>query len=124
MDMNKKIKKLWIKALRSGEFKQGKGYLEKDGSHCALGVLSVLALLEGQCTYNTDGPIGRFDNKRFGLSLTVMKWARIAQDKERFLKPDEDRVIVNYKKKPTTLADLNDRGLTFKEIALIIQRNL
>lgn len=122
--MDKKVKKLWIKALRSGEFKQGKGYLEKDESYCALGVLSVLALLEGQCTYNADGAIGRFDNKRFGLSFTVMKWAGIAQDQERFLKPEEDRVIVNYKNKPTTLADLNDRGLTFKEIALIIQKNL
>lgn len=58
--MNQEIKKLWVKALRSNEFKQGRGYLEKDNKYCALGVLSILALLDGQCTHEKRGSIGHW----------------------------------------------------------------
>ena len=61
--MIKKTKEMWIRALKSGEFKQGKGYLERDGKYCALGVLSLLSLIEGQCTYNQIDGVGKFDNK-------------------------------------------------------------
>ena len=39
--MNKEIKKLWLEALRSGEYKQGQGQLHniKEGTFCCLGVL-------------------------------------------------------------------------------------
>lgn len=37
--MNKKIKKLWLKALRSGEYKQGKLALRIKNKYCCLGVL-------------------------------------------------------------------------------------
>ena len=47
--MKKNIMKRWVSALRSGEFKQGKGALEAKGKHCCLGVLCELALVEGVC---------------------------------------------------------------------------
>ena len=118
--MDKNIKKLWIKALRSGEFKQCKNYLSKDGKYCALGVLSVLALMEGVCTYNEEGGMGRFDNRRFRLSYNVMKWAAIAQEEERFLDPKELGVLIKIKNKETSILELNDTGKSFKEIARII----
>lgn len=34
----KRNRKKWIQALRSGKFKQGMNYLEKNGKHCCLGV--------------------------------------------------------------------------------------
>ena len=38
--MNPKIKKLWLKALRSGDYKQGRGYLRRgNDTFCCLGVL-------------------------------------------------------------------------------------
>jgi hypothetical protein len=37
--MDKKLKAKWVKALRSGEYKQGGGYLFSDGKYCCLGVL-------------------------------------------------------------------------------------
>jgi hypothetical protein len=43
--MNKRVKRLWIKALRSGKYKQGAGFLRQsaDGgngyAYCCLGVL-------------------------------------------------------------------------------------
>lgn len=38
--MNPQIKERWLKALRSGEYKQGKGQLKCGDEFCCLGVLS------------------------------------------------------------------------------------
>ena len=114
--MDKKVKESWIKALKSGEFKQGKGYLERDGKYCALGILSLLSLVEGPCTYNQIDGHGRFDNKRFTLSYNTLTWA--GMDLEDF------KVDVIYEGESTTIADLNDRGLSFKELARIINLKL
>jgi len=122
--MDKRVKKLWIIALRSGEFKQCKGHLENDGSYCALGVLSVLALLEGICTYNVDGKNGKFDNRQFRLSYNIMKWAGIAQDDEKYLISDEQKILLIINKRRTSIVDLNDEGKTFIQLANIIERHL
>ena len=34
----KELRKLWVAALRSGKFKQGKGHLHKGDEFCCLGV--------------------------------------------------------------------------------------
>ena len=114
--MDKKIKETWIKALNSGEFKQGTEFLEKDGKYCALGILSLLSLVEGQCTYNEIDGLGRFDNKRFTLTYNTLTWA--GMDLEDF------KVDVICEGESTSIADLNDRGLSFKELARIINLKL
>lgn len=119
--MDQRVKELWIKALVSGEFKQCRGYLSKNDKYCALGVLSVLALLEGVCTYNELAGNGLFDNRKFTLSYNVMRWADIAQEDDRFLDPREHEVKVNFNKRKTTILNLNDEGKTFREIAQIIR---
>lgn len=44
----KEVRQLWVKALRSGEYKQGKECLKTvDGKYCCLGVLTDLALKNG-----------------------------------------------------------------------------
>lgn len=40
--MNPRIKKLWLKALRSGKYKQGQGQLKCGDKFCCLGVLCDL----------------------------------------------------------------------------------
>jgi hypothetical protein len=49
--MNKRIKKLWIKALRSGKYRQGYRQLKRgrgnDAAFCCLGVLCEVAKQEG-----------------------------------------------------------------------------
>jgi hypothetical protein len=40
--MNEQIRRRWIKALRSGKYKQGRRYFEKDNRYCCLGVLSLI----------------------------------------------------------------------------------
>lgn len=46
--MNKEIKTLWVKALRSGKYKQGRGALRNTNNEfCCLGVLCDVARKEG-----------------------------------------------------------------------------
>lgn len=45
--MNQRNLQLWLDALRSGEYEQGKGYLNKDGKLCCLGVLCEVAIADG-----------------------------------------------------------------------------
>lgn len=46
--MNKEIKALWIEALESGQYQQGRGMLRNEkGEYCCLGVLCELAVQEG-----------------------------------------------------------------------------
>lgn len=49
--MNPEVKKLWLEALRSGEYKQCKGWLhsrnERGDTYCCLGVLCALAVKHG-----------------------------------------------------------------------------
>ena len=47
--MDKTLKKKWLEALRSGEYKKGRRFLRKDGAYCCLGVLSDLMDPEGWC---------------------------------------------------------------------------
>jgi len=45
--MNKNIKKQWLKALRSGKYRQTRGKLKsQDGSMCCLGVLCDIQKVE------------------------------------------------------------------------------
>jgi len=45
--MNKEVVKKWVDALESGEYTQGKEYLNYHQRFCCLGVLCELALKEG-----------------------------------------------------------------------------
>lgn len=49
--MDAALKAKWTAALRSGEFKQGKGQLKNGDAYCCLGVLCVVAALD----INADG---------------------------------------------------------------------
>ena len=112
--MNPIIKDMGVKALKSGEFKQGTEFLERDGKYCALGILSLLSLVEGQCTYNQIDGLGRFDNKRFTLSYNTLTWAGMGLE--------DFKAEVIYERELTSIGDLNDRGVSFKELARIIDR--
>lgn len=56
--MDKKLKAKWVKALRSGEIKQGRGALRsEDGSMCCIGVLGQLCGLTDQFLLENSGAI-------------------------------------------------------------------
>lgn len=42
--MKPEVKEEWVKALRSGEYEQGEGFLCKNGRFCCLGVLIDVAV--------------------------------------------------------------------------------
>lgn len=92
------IKEKWVKALRDGEIKQGRGkLLSPDGAMCCLG---VLALVQGKddewLTYNAD--------KVYNFNTRPKVWP-------------EDHVA-------RKLADFNDDGQSFAEIADYIEGHL
>lgn len=85
-------KKRWLKALRSGEYKQGVGYLKNGDEFCCLGVLCDLAGVrwkDGSCKFGNGGLNPR-GTEFFGLTEA---------DQTHFI-------------------DMNDgRGRSFKQIA-------
>jgi len=118
--MKREIKDLVVKALKSGEFKQGKGRLDDGHRYCVLGVIASLALCEGICTYDKGG---KYDGRKESLSFNTMKWAGIAQFDEQYLEPGAGFVKFTLNGKETTLAALNDSGKSFVELAAIIEKN-
>jgi hypothetical protein len=102
--MNPEVKKLWVDALRSGEYKQCTGILAKeDGSRCVLGVLLAVAAKNNvPCNFSQteDGYL---------IPQSVADWAGL------------DFKDVCY---PGTFADMNDRAyLSFPKLADWIEAN-
>ena len=132
--MRKEVMVKWVKALRSGKFKQGQGTLKqfnKKGQeqHCCLGVLCELyndtmkkskkkTLSEETIYIDADFSHGysRFGGKRDDLPKEVMKWSGIGNSMGSF-------TIDNPIHDQYNLADLNDTGRKFKTIADIIEKN-
>jgi len=125
--MNEQVKDIWVKALRSSDYTQGRLFLHlaetkhTPESFCCLGVLCDLSLKNSSLpiirTANEEEGIVRYDRASEGLPLSVMSWAEI-----KFTNPDV--VVVNdFKDKTTSLAELNDGGASFLEIADIIEKN-
>ncbi|NBP02395.1 MAG: hypothetical protein EBU90_20210 [Proteobacteria bacterium] len=129
--MRKIIAKKWVKALRSGKYKQGKGYLKQFTSkneprHCCLGVLCELydqqmkknhkkTLYTEEMEDKSSGTsFVRFDLVDGGLPRAVREWANMINPLGEFIKNDR----VQY------LADLNDDGKKFSTIADIIEKNV
>lgn len=130
--MRKEVMKKWVKALRSGKFKQGTGTLKQynskgEAQHCCLGVLCELYNSEMKKSKKKTIPEKIYDNdmdfsfgySRFGgskedLPREVMKWSGIENSLGQFNLSDN-----HYE----TLADLNDLGRKFKTISDIIEKN-
>lgn len=120
--MNPEIKDKWVKALKSGEYKQGLGVLKFEDRFCCLGVLCDLYIKEHkEAKFNKRGV---FINNKVALTNThlpssVMKWADIE---------DENVTLNNEYRikdvKSDTLIQINDRGASFEEIANIIKIEL
>ena len=124
--MNPRVKDMWLTALRSGEYKQGKHQLRTDNKFCCLGVLCDLYAK----TMNTMDWVeerrenenrelmysfaGSGDVDSYVLPATVANWAEL---------PDSNpRIQVSWGK--TNLADENDGGADFTHIATLIEEQL
>lgn len=103
--MNRKLKLKWIKALRSGRYKQATSSLRQEGAYCCLGVLANVA----GCRWLADEPI--LKGKAVGLR----------SDEGAYLSPVQFDISSRTQKK---LAEFNDDGKTFDEIADYIEKRI
>jgi len=112
--MNKRVKKLWIEALKSGEYVQGMGALRQGKDFCCLGVLCDLHALELRQSWS----YGVYFGSDTTLPQEVTGWAELGSD---------DPVIgtKGTAKRLTTLNDSYGKSAkTFEQIANLIQRYL
>lgn len=121
--MKTEIKKLWVKALRSGEYEQGKGALVQAGNKrdyfCCLGVLTDLYIERHVCDgwheqKQIDGSRFLFGGEGYFIPARVRRWAGIA----------DRNPLVRAKDGLRSLTSCNDTGKSFDEIADAIEKSL
>lgn len=122
--MNQGVKKLWVKALRSGKYKQTVRRLRRDRKGnvrmCCLGVLcEVFRKTEkrGQWVHGRNGWAFMVDGSR-ATTITheaVVEWAAL---------PDDNPILGENAAISYTAAQLNDHGKDFAFIADRIERYL
>lgn len=126
--MRERVKKLWLEALRSGKYEQGRLALRTvDNRFCCLGVLCDVYQkemkrqkkkqlnMELSCAAPIPTQVYMYDNEECTLPKIVMKWSGVKGHLGN----------VRYMEENTNLADLNDdRAMTFKQIADVIEKNL
>ena len=103
----KERRKIWVEALRSGKYEQGRATLFADGKFCCLGVACDLFAEE------------------FGLHVSENRGRRSYNGRSAYL-PDPlcdalGLADIGGEYIGHSLTDLNDRGATFAEIADIIE---
>ena len=125
--MKKNIAEIWVKALRSGKFKQGRNalkYKTKDSTrHCCLGVLCELYQKKHKRKLPTSTSTDRFNMEiprgaKFttfadcGIDLPekVMKWAGMKSE------------VGFVRSTGECLASMNDERMRFNKIAEVIEK--
>lgn len=104
--MNVQVQAKWVAALRSGEYTQTNAGCLRDGdSHCCLGVLTALAVADG-VDVAADWPDREF------LPKAVVVWSGLNEE-DPFA--SDDRASLD------TLAERNDGGTSFAELADLIE---
>jgi hypothetical protein len=123
--MDSDIKTKWITALRNGDYTQGTKALKTDDSFCCLGVLCDIYKKETNLgTWDTNtrsmsdtflckDKDGNVEEEAHGiLPMQVRLWARLNDCNPKI--GNNDRL----------LAELNDEGNSFDQIADLIENNL
>lgn len=115
--MRQDIKKLWVEALRSGQYEQGSGALSCDGQYCCLGVLCEIAVEQGLELEVSTNDKGQkiFNADSAYLPTEVQEWAQLYGHNPEVL-------VEDYKEEK--LANLNDGGFSFHQIADVIEWGL
>jgi hypothetical protein len=110
---NPDLKTRWLAALRSGEYKQTKEYLRTPDGFCCLGVLCDL--------YDPtvwDSVRDADDDHNYNYNFTS-----IGRSSFETLPPSEIAELVDLTEDDcNALAGLNDEGMSFKQIADIIEK--
>jgi hypothetical protein len=134
MRMRRTVRNAWIEALRSGDYEQVEGALAKavhdQGEnvrfgYCCLGVLCELAIKQGHelTTEMRDSGFRAYGGQDSFPPVSVAEWLGDAEASwmVRVVAADEDyEEEFDY----LNLADENDRGAVFSQIADMIENDL
>ena len=122
--LNPEIKNEWIIALRSGDYKQGKSVLQSEhGTFCCLGVICDILQKKGVVQMTPDA----LNRKSYKLKIEVIGDDAILSDGiAQYLGIDSDPIVhyFDMKWELSGLAALNDTGVSFAEIATLIEEQL
>ncbi len=110
--MKKSIMEKWVAALRSGDYYQGSHQLRNEmNEFCCLGVLCNLHAMEhpwsAATQTNPTEYLGRYDTPNY----KVLEWAGM-----------DSRNELGEFKNGLCLTEMNDEGMTFNEIADVIEK--
>lgn len=127
--MNEIIKARWIADLRSGNHLQGTGFLRQttiEGKtlYCCLGRLCEIVKEEMNLDWDENG---YFDGDAKALSHSVKKYCGLELCNPAIPVLPGDNFhpdMIEDESNTTTLAQLNDNGYTFEQIAQIIEERL
>lgn len=116
-------RKLWVNALRSGEYKQCKRVLSNKTEYCCLGVLCEVAIKNGLEVKKVIGDHEiEYDEEHGSLPQSVAEWAGL-KSRTGGLKKDAE-YCETIGRNMDSLANLNDYGnRNFEQIADIIEEN-
>ena len=135
--MNQEIKKLWLEALRSGEYKQVKGTLRRmendEPSHCCLGVLCEI-VVKNNTAYYIQRAAEQALKCEIVLPNTISDYCGLNESNpsikyvHRHTEDDRlkqlDVVEGEHIMRIESLGALNDNNFTFDQIADLIERFL
>lgn len=122
-------RKQWIEALRSGRFSQTREKLRDENGYCCLGVVCELAGIEAE-----DGAYYYvYEDEYLTLPQAGREWLGVRSPNPCLDIPEEVRSLGvqghhpdseeadAYVEWPTDVAALNDQGLTFNQLADLIE---
>ena len=131
MKLKKSVKKDWVKALRSGDYKQGKAFLHRDGKFCCLGVLCELAASNIEVNImkrnlHKNDAVTMYDCNPSIPPLSVLGWALSGLKKDKNKENGEitNKLKVYIDGDYATLVTHNDVGKSFMKIADAIDTQL
>jgi hypothetical protein len=111
--VNKKVKSLWVSALRSGKYKRCTAQLKKDDGFCCLGVLCDLHARRFKNTWDGE----QYLSEDSELPEDVIEWAGLSAADPQ-LNPSRE---VDF----STATHYNDKArYSFNKIADLIEKNL
>ncbi|MDG4783272.1 FAD-dependent oxidoreductase [Micromonospora sp. WMMD961] len=121
--MNEEVKAVWLTELRSGEREQGKDGLRRGDAFCCLGVLCDIAVKNGviaepeRVGYLSSQAVDyRYAGSLAILPTAVQEWAGLP-DGNPHLADDSNGERWHA-------AGLNDSGMTFAQLADLIENKL
>jgi len=130
--VNQEVVKLWVDALRSGEYQQTTELLHDNKGLCCLGVASSLyckLVRDISEPYTYVKKVGKVENGEYSTEEETVHCIKYGDNHDILPKEVKDWIGLQRPDGtfetddgvPDSLADLNDSGKTFAEIADIIE---